>query len=37
MTKIIDGKLISFKIKEQIKQEISSLDEKLTLAVVQVW
>lgn len=36
MTKIIDGKLISFKIKEQIKQEISSLDEKLTLAVVQV-
>lgn len=36
MTKIIDGKLISLKIKEQIKQEISSLDEKLTLAVVQV-
>lgn len=36
MTKIIDGKLISFKIKEQLKQEISSLDEKLTLAVVQV-
>ena len=34
--KIIDGKLVSSIIKENLKKEISSLDEKLTLVVIQV-
>lgn len=36
MNKIIDGKLVSSIIKENLKKEISSLDEKLTLVVIQV-
>ncbi len=36
MNKIIDGKLVSSIIKENLKKEIASLDEKLTLVVIQV-
>ena len=36
MDKIIDGKMVSSIIKENLKKEISSLDEKLTLVVIQV-
>lgn len=36
MNKIIDGKLISSKIKEMIKEKIQNLDVKPTLVVIQV-
>ncbi|MBE6144320.1 MAG: bifunctional 5,10-methylenetetrahydrofolate dehydrogenase/5,10-methenyltetrahydrofolate cyclohydrolase [Firmicutes bacterium] len=36
MNKIIDGKLISSKIKEKIKEKIQNLDVKPTLVVIQV-
>ncbi len=36
MDKIIDGKLVSGIIKENLKKEIATLDEKLTLVVIQV-
>lgn len=36
MNKIIDGKMVSSIIKENLKNEIATLDEKLTLVVIQV-
>ncbi|MDD2469931.1 MAG: tetrahydrofolate dehydrogenase/cyclohydrolase catalytic domain-containing protein, partial [Bacilli bacterium] len=36
MTVIIDGKKISLKIKEKLKQEIANLKNKPTLAVIQI-
>ena len=36
MDKILDGKLVSSKIKEELINDIKNIDDTLTLAVLQV-